>query len=69
MWQLDQHEVDYKVVSADDYDKLDALYDTIILAPGITRARIVTGLDMTRHPDEWAWARGVGSAATSSVPV
>ena len=50
MWTLEHFDMEYEVVSADDYDKLDALYDTIILAPGITRARIVDGLDMTRHP-------------------
>ena len=60
MWTLEHFDMEYEVVSADDYDKLDALYDTIVLAPGITRARIVDGLDMTRYPQEFAWARGVG---------
>ena len=34
MWTLEHFDMEYEVVSADDYDKLDALYDTIILAPG-----------------------------------
>jgi len=60
MWQLDQHEVDYKVVSADDYDKLDALYDTILLPDGLTRTRIVNGLNPNTVPERFHWARGVG---------
>ncbi|WP_196807596.1 M14 family zinc carboxypeptidase [Candidatus Solirubrobacter pratensis] len=67
MWLLEHSGIDYKVVSADDYPKLDALYDTIILADGITRARIVNGLDMTRYPAEWSWARGVGEAGWSQL--
>jgi hypothetical protein len=67
MWLLEHSGIEYKVVSADDYPKLDALYDTIILADGITRARIVNGLDMTRYPPEWSWARGVGEAGWSQL--
>ena len=67
MWTLEHFDMEYEVVSADDYDKLDALYDTIILAPGITRARIVDGLDMTRHPQEFAWAGGVGTEGWSKL--
>lgn len=60
MWQLDQHEVDYEVVSADDYDELSAKYDTILLPDGISRQRIVEGLDPDEVPERFHWARGVG---------
>jgi hypothetical protein len=60
MWQLDQHEVDYEVVSADDYDELSAKYDTILMADGISRNRIVEGLDPDEYPERFHWARGVG---------
>jgi hypothetical protein len=60
MWQLDQHEVDYEVVSADDYDELSAKYDTILLPDGISRQRIVAGLDPDEVPERFHWARGVG---------
>jgi hypothetical protein len=60
MWQLDQHEVDYQVVSADDYDELSAKYDTILLPDGISRGRIVEGLDPDTVPERFHWARGVG---------
>jgi Zinc carboxypeptidase len=62
MWQLDQHEVDYKVVSADDYDRLSALYDTILMPDGISQSRIVNGLDPSSVPERFHWARGVGQA-------
>ena len=67
MWRFEHFDMEYEVVSADDYDQLDALYDTIILAPGINRARIVTGLDMTRYPEEFAWARGVGETGWAQL--
>ena len=67
MWSLEHFKMEYEVVSADDYDKLDALYDAIILAPGITRARIVDGLDPARNPAEFHWARGVGEQGWSQL--
>ena len=67
MWQLDQHEVDYKVVSADDYDKLDALYDTILMPDGITQSRIVNGLNPNTVPERFHWARGVGQAGWDAL--
>ena len=60
MWQLDQHEVDYEVVTADDYADLDAKYDTILMPDGITQARIVSGLNPETVPERFHWARGVG---------
>ena len=67
MWQLDQHEVDYKVVSADDYDKLDALYDTILMPDGISQTRIVNGLNPNTVPERFHWARGVGQAGWDNL--
>jgi hypothetical protein len=60
MWQLDQHEVDYEVVEADHYGELSARYDTILLPDGISRERIVEGLDPADYPERFQWARGVG---------
>ena len=62
MWQLDQHEVDYEVVTADDYDKLDALYDTILMPDGTTQSRIVNGLNPSTVPERFRQARGRGQA-------
>jgi hypothetical protein len=67
MWMFDQFDIDYKVVSADDYGDLSARFDTIVLADGISRSRIVNGLDPSRYPPEWAWARGVGDAGWSAL--
>ena len=67
MWQLDQHEVDYKVVSADDYDQLDALYDTILMPDGISQSRIVNGLNPNTVPERFHWARGVGQAGWDNL--
>lgn len=69
MWMFDTYDIDYEVVSADDYadGRLSALYDTIVLADGISRSRIVDGLDPDRYPPEWAWARGVGEAGWSAL--
>lgn len=58
MWMFDQFGVDFEVVGADDYDSLDR-FDTIVLAPGVSTRRITEGLDPSRYPDQFAWARGV----------
>ena len=63
MWTLEHFDMEYEVVSADDYDKLDALYDTIILAPGITRARIVDGPRHDAPPGRSS--RGRAASATT----
>ncbi len=62
MWQLDQHHVKYKVVSADDYPRLSALYDTILVPDGISQSRIVNGTSPDTVPERFHWARGVGQA-------
>ncbi|WP_028660813.1 M14 family zinc carboxypeptidase [Nocardioides insulae] len=62
MWVMDQYGIDYEVVSAQDYQsgKLNDVYDTIVLPQGITKTRIVDGLDPARYDEEFAWAYGVG---------
>jgi hypothetical protein len=67
MWQLDQHEIDYEVVEADHYSDLSARYDTILLPDGISRQRIVEGLDPGRVPERFHWARGVGEEGWSAL--
>ncbi|RFS86924.1 hypothetical protein D0T12_01240 [Actinomadura spongiicola] len=59
-WMLDHYGIDYKVVSADDYADLAGKYDTIVLADGVSKNTIVTGLDPAKNPPEFRWARGVG---------
>jgi hypothetical protein len=60
MWQLDQHHVKYQVVSADDYPRLSALYDTILMPDGVSQSRIVNGINPDTVPERFRWARGVG---------
>jgi Zinc carboxypeptidase len=67
MWQLDQHEVDYEVVEADHYDDLSARYDTILMPDGISRNRIVQGLDPDDYPERFHWARGVGEEGWAAL--
>src|SRR5262249_1247635 len=63
MWLFEQYGFNFRVVSAQDFDgDLSALYDTIVLPSGLTRGRIVFGLDPSRHDREFAWAYGVGEA-------
>ena len=62
MWMLEQYGIPYQVVSAQDFaGDLSAKYDVILLVSGVTRQRIVNGLDMKRNdPAEFGWAAGVG---------
>ena len=60
-WLLEQYGITHQVVSAKDFDDLAAKYDVILLVSGITKQRIVNGLDMTRNdPAKFGWAAGVG---------
>jgi hypothetical protein len=60
-WLLEQYGINHQVVSAKDFDDLAAKYDVILLVSGITKQRIVNGLDMTRNdPAAFGWAAGVG---------
>jgi hypothetical protein len=62
MWMLEQYGIPYHVVSAQDFaGDLSAKYDVILLVSGVTKQRIVNGLDMKRNdPAEFGWAAGVG---------
>jgi hypothetical protein len=61
MWMLEQYGINYQVVTAQDFSDLSAKFDVILLVSGITRQRIVNGLDMKRNdPAEFGWAAGVG---------
>ncbi len=59
MWLADNYGLNYDVVEADDYADLSS-YDTILVAPGVTKDSIVDGLDPDQYPEEFHWARGVG---------
>ncbi|WP_426247327.1 M14 family zinc carboxypeptidase [Nocardioides sp. LHG3406-4] len=61
MWMLEQWGVDYEVVEADDYADL-AQFDTVVLAPGVSTRTLTEGLDPSRYPEEFHWARGVPDA-------
>ncbi len=61
MWMLEQYGINHRVVAAQDFQDLSAKYDVILLPSGISKQRIVSGLDQKRNdPAEWAWAAGVG---------
>jgi len=61
MWLLEQYGINHQVVSAQDFQDLAAKYDVILLPSGISKQRIVSGLDQKRNdPKEWGWAAGVG---------
>jgi hypothetical protein len=62
MWMLEQYGIPYQVVSAQDFSgDLSAKYDVILIVSGVTKQRIVNGLDMKRNdPAEFGWAAGVG---------
>ena len=62
MWMMDQFGTNYEVVEAEDYADLAGQFDSIVLAPGITTDRLVTGLDTSKYPEEFAWAAGVPDA-------
>jgi hypothetical protein len=61
MWMLEQYGINHQVVTAQDFNDLSAKFDVILLVSGVTRQRIVNGLDMKRNdPAEFGWAAGVG---------
>jgi hypothetical protein len=59
---LEQYGIGYQIVTAPDFQgDLNAKFDVILLPSGITKARVVNGLDIKRNdPAEWGWAAGVG---------
>lgn len=62
-WAFEQYRINHEIVSADDFKgDLNDKYDTIVLPEGMTKNRIVNGLDPQRNPPEFAWAFGAGEA-------
>ena len=45
MWILEQYGINYKVVAASDFQDLASKFDVILMPDGITKQRIVNGLD------------------------
>jgi hypothetical protein len=63
MWLFEQYGFNFQVVTTPDFEgDLSAKYDVIVMPSGLSKDRIVTGLDPARHDKEWAWAYGVGDA-------
>jgi hypothetical protein len=61
MWLLEQYGINHQIVSASDFQDLSAKYDVVLLPSGISRQRMVSGLDQKRNdPADWGWAAGVG---------
>ncbi len=68
MWLFEQYGFNHQIVTAQDFAAdLSAKYDVIVLPSGITKARIVSGLDPARHDREFAWAYGVGDAGWTKL--
>jgi hypothetical protein len=68
MWLFEQYGFNHQVVAAHDFEgDLSAKYDVIVLPSGLTKARIVNGLDPARHDREWAWAYGIGDAGWTKL--
>ncbi len=68
MWLLEQYGINHQVMSAQDFHDLSAKYDVILLPSGITRQRIVSGLDQKRNdPAQFGWAAGVGDEGWSKL--
>ncbi len=63
MWTFEQFGVNFEVVSADDFaGDLSAKYDVIVMPSGLTKQRVLRGLDQKKNdPAEWGWAAGIGT--------
>jgi hypothetical protein len=63
MWLFEQYGFNHQIVTTQDFEgDLNAKYDVIVMPSGLTKDRIVTGLDPARHDKTWGWAYGVGDA-------
>ena len=63
MWLFEQYGFNHQIVGAQDFSgDLSAKYDVIVMPSGLTKDRILNGLDPARHDKTWAWAYGVGDA-------
>lgn len=59
-WMFDQYKVNYKIVKSNDYKNLTGKFDAIVLPEGVSRGKIVDGLNAANYPKDWSWAYGVG---------
>jgi hypothetical protein len=67
-WLFERYGFDHAVVGSTDFEAdLSRRHDVIVLPSGITRERIVKGLDPSRHGPEWRWAFGVGEAGWAKL--
>jgi hypothetical protein len=67
-WLFEQYGFNFRQISSADFkEPLSARYDTIVLPDGMSRARIVEGLDSRRYGPDWAWAYGVGEAGWNQL--
>jgi hypothetical protein len=63
MWLFEQYGFNHRIVTTPDVlGDLAARFDVIVMPSGLSRERIVSGLDPARHDDSWAWAYGAGEA-------
>ena len=68
MWLFEQYGFNHQIVTTPDFaGDLSAKYDVIVLPSGLTKDRIVTGLDAARHDQSWAWAYGIGEAGWNKL--
>lgn len=68
MWLFEQYGFNHRIVTTQDFEgDLAAKYDVIVMPAGLSKDRIVTGLDPARHGKEWAWAYGVGEAGWTKL--
>jgi hypothetical protein len=68
MWMLEQYGINHQVVTAPDFNDLAAKYDVILLVSGVSKQRIVNGIDLKRNDTaEFGWAAGVGEQGWSKL--
>ena len=60
MWMFDQYKIKYSVVKSSDYKNLSGKFDAIVMPDGVSKSKIVNGLNPASYPSDWSWAYGVG---------
>lgn len=65
---FDEYGIGYSQLGAADFKgDLNAKYDTIVLPAGISKSKLVQGLDPNRYSAEWSWAYGIGAAGYAEL--
>jgi hypothetical protein len=68
MWMFDHYHVNYQVIKAQDFQgDLSDKYDAIVMPDGVTKNKIVDGLNLASYPPEWSWAYGVGDSGWNKL--